>query len=73
MGGIPAALNIQIYTLGAGIWLHTPPDIFLAVIGVGAYSHAWFTAKPCKGDSYPVSFSTPKSLLLYKVPLLLPH
>lgn len=35
MGGIPAALNTQIYTLGAGIWLHALPAIFLAVMGGG--------------------------------------
>lgn len=35
MGGVPAALNTQIYTLGAGIWLHTLPAIFLAVMGGG--------------------------------------
>lgn len=39
---------------------------------MGTQPYLASTAKPCKGDCHPVIFSTPNSLLLYKVPLLLP-
>lgn len=74
MGGIPAALNTQIYTLGAGTWLHTLPDIFLAVMGGdGGTAIPGLQLSPVKVTATLYPFPLQSHCFCIKVPLLIPH